>query len=135
WRELAAHLLGAASQRSMLFDGGFESGFAKVHLGKRAPNLHLGYVRHVLRDGDGFLHFLIFCHQPVQEISLAVGIDHLPMRVRGLWCDEVVGERKCALTVFRSVLNEPFVCFCALERATLVSILSNAACRSNDQSS
>ena len=49
---LAGHLLGVASQRSMLFDRVIEGGFAEVCLGKRAPNLYLGYVGDVLRDDD-----------------------------------------------------------------------------------
>ena len=49
---LAGHLLGTVSRRSMLFDRVIEGGFAKVRLGKRAPNLHLGDVGDVLRDND-----------------------------------------------------------------------------------
>jgi hypothetical protein len=51
-RGLAGHLLGAASRRFMLFDRVIEGGFAEVRLGKRAPNLHLGYVGDVIRDDD-----------------------------------------------------------------------------------
>ena len=68
-----------------------------------------------------------------REISLAVGVDDLPMRIGRLWWDEVIGERERALTVLRSVGDEALVCFCALERATLVAVLGNAARRSDDQ--
>ena len=57
------------------------------------------------------------------------------MRVGRLWWDEVIGERERALTVCRSVGDEAFVGFCALERATLVAVLGKAACYSNDQRS
>ena len=49
---LAAHLLGAASRRLMLFDRVIEGGFAEIRLGERAPNLDLRYVRDVIRDYD-----------------------------------------------------------------------------------
>ena len=117
----------------MLFDRVIEGGFAEVRLGERAPNLDLRYVRDVLRDYDRFLDLLSFRHQSVQEISLAVGVHDLPMRVGRLWWDEVIGERERALTVLRSVGDEALVGFCALERATLVAVLGNAARRSDDQ--
>ena len=132
-RELAGHLLGAASRRFMLFDRMFEGGFSEVRLGKRAPDLHLGDVRDVIRDYDRFLDLLTFCHQTIQEISLAVGVHDLPMRVGRLWWDEVIGERESAPAVLRSVSDEALVGFCALERATLVAVLGNAARRSDNQ--
>ena len=55
------------------------------------------------------------------------------MRVGCLRRDEVIGERERALTVLRRVGDEALVCFCALEWATLVGVLSKAARRSNDQ--
>jgi len=55
------------------------------------------------------------------------------MPVGRLWWDEVIGERERAPTVLRSVGNEAFVGFCALEWATLVAVLGNAARRSDDQ--
>src|SRR5436190_15288949 len=129
----AGHLLGAASRRFMLFDWVIEGGFAEVRLGERAPNLDLRYVRDVIRDYYRFLDLLTFCHQTIQEISLAVGVHDLPMRVGRLWWDEVIGERERALTVLRSVRDEALVGFCALERATLVAVLGKAACCSHDQ--
>jgi hypothetical protein len=45
---------------------------------------------------------------------------------------EVIGEREHALAVLRRVRNEALVCFCALERSTLVAVLGKTACRSND---
>ena len=50
-----------------------------------------------------------------------------------LWWDEVIGERERALAVLGSVSDEALVGFCALERATLVAVLGNAARRSDDQ--
>src|SRR5439155_11203289 len=110
-----------------------EGSFAEVCLGKCAPHLHLGDVWDVIGYYDRFLDLLTFCHQTVQEVNLAVGVHDLPMRVGRLWWDEVIGERERALTVLRSVGDEALVGFCALERATLVAVLGNAACRSDDQ--
>jgi hypothetical protein len=110
-----------------------EGGFAEVRLGKSAPDLHLGNVRDVFRDYDRFLDLLTFRHQPVQEISLPVRVHDLPMRIGCLRWDEVVGERESALAVCRRVGNETLVCFCALERATLMVVLGNAACCSDNQ--
>src|SRR5438067_5144301 len=82
---LAAHLLGAASRRLMLFDRAIEGGFAEVRLGERAPNLDLRYVGDVISDYEGFLDLLTLCHQTAQEIRLAVGVHDLPVRRGRLW--------------------------------------------------
>jgi len=69
--------------------------------------------------------------------ALAAGPDKQPsgkpMRVGCLWWYEVIGERERALTVLRRVCDKALVCFCALERATLMAVLGNAARRSDDQ--
>jgi len=117
----------------MLFDRVFEGGFAEVRLGKGAPDLHFRDVRDVLGDDDRFLKLLIFRHQPIEKVDLAVRIYDLPMRVGCLRRDEVVGERERALTILRCVGDETLVCFCALEWATLVDVLGKAARPSDDQ--
>ena len=123
----AGHSLGRNTPHSALFNWMFEGSFAKIGFRKGAPHLHLGYVRDVFGDDDRFFDLLIFRHQTVQEIGFAVRIHDLPMRVRCLWRDEVIGERERAFTVLCGVNDEAFVCFCALERATLVAVLGNAA--------
>ena len=111
----------------------FEGSLTEVHLSKRTPHLHLGDVHDVLRYDDRFLHLLTFRDEAIQQVRLAVGIHDLPMRIGRLWWYEVVGERERALTVLRSVGDEALVGFCALEGPTLVAVLGNAACRSDDQ--
>lgn len=110
-----------------------EGGFAKVCLGEGAPNLHLGYVGHVLRDNDRFPDLLTFRHQTIQKVGLTVGVHDLPMRIWCLWRNKVIGEREGALTVLHRVSDKALVCFCALERPTLVAILGDAARCSDDQ--
>ena len=117
----------------MSFNQVFEGSFAEISLSKGTPHLHFGDVRDVLGDDDRFLDLLLFRHEAIQEIGLAIGIHDLPMRVGRLWWDEVIGERKRTLAVLRRVRDEALVCFCALERATLVAVLGKAARRSNDQ--
>ncbi len=111
----------------------FEGSFAEIRLGKGTPHLHLGDVRDVLRDDDRFLDLLIFGHESVQEIRFPIRVHDLPMWIGRLRWDEVIGERERALTVCRRVRDEAFVCFCALERSTLVAVLGKAARCSQDQ--
>ena len=115
----------------MLFNRVIESRFAEVGLGKRAPHLDLYHVRDVIGDDDRLDHLVAFGRQTVQEVRLAVGIHDLPMRIGRFWRDEVVRERECALAVYRRMGDEAFVSFCALERATFVTVLGNAARRSD----
>ena len=117
----------------MLLNRVVERGFAEVRLGKRTPHLHLRDLRDVLRHDDRFLDLLIFRHQAVQEVGLSVGVDDLPMGIGRFRRHEIIGEREGTLTVLRRVRNEALVCFCALERSTLVGVLGKAARRSNDQ--
>jgi len=117
----------------MLLNWVGERGFAEVYFGKGAPHLHLRDVRDVLEDDDRFLDLLIFRHQAVQEIDLAVGVDDLPMWIGRFRRHEIIGEREGALTVLRCVSDKALVCFCALERATLMAVLGNAARCSDDQ--
>jgi hypothetical protein len=119
----------------MLFNRVFEASFAEVRFRKGAPHLHLGDVRDVIGDDNRFVHFVAFDHQTIEEIGLAVGVYDLPMRIRRLWWDEVIRERQRALAVYRRVRDETLVCFCALEGATLVSVLGKAVRHSNGQRS
>src|SRR5439155_9809617 len=105
----------------------------EIRLGKGTPHLHLGDVRDVLRDDDRFLDLLIFGHESVQEIRFPIRVHDLPMWIRRLWWHEVIRERERALAVYRRVGDEAFVCFCALERSTLVAVLGKAARRSDGQ--
>src|SRR6266481_3081858 len=119
----------------MSFNRVFEGSFAEIRLSKGTPHLHFGDVRDVLRDDDRFLDLLIFGHESVQEVGLPVRVHDLPMWIGRLWRDEVVGKRERALAVLRRMRDEAFICFCALERSTLVAVLGKAARRSNDQRS
>ena len=112
----------------------FEGRFAEVGLSKSAPHLHLGDVRDGLGDDDRFLDLLIFRHEAVQEVGFPIRVHDLPMWIGRLWRDEVIGEREHAFAVLRRMGDEALVCFCALERPTLVAVLGKAARRSNDQS-
>ena len=111
----------------------FEGCFAEIHFGKAAPHLHFGDVLDVIRNDDGLVHLVALNHEPVQEVGLPVRVHDLPMWIRCLGRDEVIGERERALAVLRRVRDEALVCFCALERSTLVAVLGKAARRSNDQ--
>ncbi len=117
----------------MSFNRVFESSFAEIRLSKGTPHLHFRDVRDVIGDDDRFLDLLIFGHESVQEVGLPIRVHDLPMWIGRLWRDEVVGERKRALAVLRRVSDEALVCFCALERSTLVAVLGKTARRSNHQ--
>jgi len=117
----------------MLLNWVVKRGFAEVYLGKRTPHLHLRDVRDVLGHDDRFFDLLIFRHQAVQEVDLAVRVDELPMWIGRFRRHEIIGEREGTLTVLRRVCNKALFCFCALERSTLVGVLGKAACYSDDQ--
>src|SRR5437016_14590464 len=101
----------------MLFNRVFEGSFTEVRLSKGAPHLHLGDVRHVLRDDDRFLNLMLFGHEAIQEIGLAIVIHDLPMWIGRLRRDEVIGERERDLTSCSRMSDIPLVSLCALARS------------------
>src|SRR5882724_7012422 len=74
-------------------------GFAQDDFSVGAPNLHLADILHVRGHTDAPVHFVALDIELLKQVSVALRIHHLPVRVRGPRDFEVVRERKDVLTV------------------------------------
>src|SRR6266850_6832232 len=67
-----------------------ECGLAQDDFSVGAPNLHLADILHVRGQSDAAVHFVSLDAELLEQVSVALRIHHLPMRVRGSWDFEVV---------------------------------------------
>src|SRR5437762_100432 len=102
-------------------------GLAQIRLGPSAPDDDLRNILHVTGKDD-FLLVLVaeqsFLLEFVELINLAIGVHDLPVRIRSVRHDEIIGESKYTLAVATAVGHAPLVSLRALELAGSVCVLS-----------
>lgn len=96
----------------------FEGGLTQNDFGVGAPNLHLADVRHVGWHRNLGIHLVLegaFDPKFLQKVRIALGIDDLPVRVRGLRYLKVVREGEDVFAVLDGVNYSSGIGFGALE--------------------
>src|ERR1043165_1873258 len=108
--------------------GLFKGSFPEVGFCPGAPNLDLGDIVDVIRNDDAFVELVAlesatFDLQLLQEVSVALGVHYLPMRVWRLRRFEIIRQSQDVLSVFDHMGDGSSVRFCALELAAGVAFI------------
>src|SRR5579863_327651 len=110
----------------VLHDGRAKACLTQICFRPGAPDHDFGDVLHIAGKNNLFLVFVAeqgLLLELVEVVDVAVRVDNSPVRIRSVGNNEVVRQRKHALTITRAMGNVSFVCLRALELARGVHIL------------